>query len=136
MPTAGTTPFRFPGLPVRALRVEVIEGPDTGKTLVGSSETLTVGTADGGDLVLTDPTVSRYHLELASGEGGIRVIDCGSTNGTTIGGIRIERGLVPVDSVLRIGRTSLRVGDGESRSICTTMIRCAGCAGARRSCGA
>src|SRR5262245_19034737 len=111
MTTAGTTPFRFPGLPVRALRVELIEGADTGKTLVGSSETLTVGTAEGSDLVLSDPTVSRYHLELASGEGGIWVADCGSTNGTQAGGIRIERALVPVDTVLRLGRTSLRVSD-------------------------
>jgi DNA-binding NtrC family response regulator len=111
--SVATTPFKVPGLPVRALRVEVIEGPDTGKSLVGESETLTVGTAEDNNLVLTDSTVSRYHLELSSGEDGVRVVDCGSTNGTAIGGVHVERALVPPGSVLRLGRSNLRVGDGE-----------------------
>ena len=47
--------------------VVLVDGPDAGKKLLAESETLTVGTADGNDLVLEDPTVSRYHLELTRG---------------------------------------------------------------------
>ena len=102
-----------PGLPVRSLRVEVLEGDDRGVSVTSESETLSVGTADGNDLVLRDPTVSRYHLELRRGEDGILVIDNGSTNGTTFEGARLERATVPPGSVLTLGRTRARVDDGD-----------------------
>ena len=101
-----------PGLPVRTLQVEVVDGPDAGEGSKAPSEHLTVGTAEGNDLVLSDPTVSRYHLELVRGEGGIEVVDHGSTNGTVHQGVRIERAVVRPGTVLTLGRTSIRVGDG------------------------
>jgi len=87
----GTLPSRAAGLPVRTLRVEVLEGPDAGAWRVAAAETLTIGTAEGNDLVLTDPTVSRFHLELAARGDGIQVVDHGSTNGTLAVGVRVER---------------------------------------------
>ena len=101
-----------PGLPVGTLEVEVLEGPDSGLQKVASSEHLTIGTADGNDLVLTDPTVSRYHLELVRGSEGVRVLDHGSTNGTAFEGARLEQAVVPAGSLLRIGRTTVRLGEG------------------------
>jgi DNA-binding NtrC family response regulator len=106
-----------PGLPVRTLRVEVIEGPDAGRAAVAESEVLSVGTADGNALVLTDPTVSRYHLELVRGADGVVVIDHGSTNGTVFEGAHVERAVVPAGSVLRLGRTKLRAGDGDKVTV-------------------
>ncbi|NIR40420.1 MAG: transcriptional regulator, partial [Actinobacteria bacterium] len=55
--TQGTTPIERASahLPVRTLRVEVIEGPDAGKSAVAESETFVVGTAEDNDLVLSDP---------------------------------------------------------------------------------
>ena len=101
-----------PGLPVRALTVEVLSGPDAGAREVAESETLTVGTAEGNDLVLSDPTVSRYHLELVRGSEGVRVVDHASTNGTLFEGARLETAMVPAGAVLGLGRTTLRVGEG------------------------
>ncbi len=101
-----------PGLPVRTLTVETLSGPDAGKKQVAESETLAVGTADGNDLVLTDPTVSRFHLELVAGGDGVRVEDHGSTNGTLFEGARIVRGTVPRGATLRLGNTEIRVDDG------------------------
>jgi len=75
-----------PGLPIKSLRVEVLEGPDAGASASSESESLSVGTASGNDLVLGDPTVSRFHLELSRGEDGILVADNGSTNGTRFEG--------------------------------------------------
>ena len=100
-------------LPVGTLRVEVLEGPDAGRAVDAGSEALAVGTADGNDLVLADPTVSRFHLELRRRDDGVLVRDCGSTNGTRIGTLRVERAVVPPGTVIKLGATSLRVGEGE-----------------------
>src|SRR5438552_3794295 len=103
----------FAVLPVRALRVEVTEGPDAGRTVTANGETLRVGSADGNDLVLTDPTVSRYHVEMTLEEGRVRLVDPGSTNGTFLGAARIERAFVGPGTVVRVGKTSLKVVEGE-----------------------
>ena len=108
----GTLPSRAAGLPVRTLRVEVLEGPDAGAWRVAAAETLTIGTAEGNDLVLTDPTVSRFHLELAARGDGIQVVDHGSTNGTLAAGVRVERGVVAAGTILQLGHTRLRAGEG------------------------
>ncbi len=94
---------------MRSLAVEVTDGMDRGSRAAG--EDLTIGTAEGGSLRMTDPAVSRFHLELRAASGGILVIDHGSTNGTFVGAIRIDRGVVPPGTVLRVGDSLLRVGD-------------------------
>ena len=101
-------------IPVRTLSVEVLSGPDAGTTLETESEVLTVGTAPGNALCLSDDTVSRFHLELSGGERGISVNDLGSSNGTLIGNARIERGIVPSATELLLGKTRLCVRDGDA----------------------
>ncbi|MCA9605554.1 MAG: sigma 54-interacting transcriptional regulator, partial [Myxococcales bacterium] len=108
-----TQPSRdTPGLPIRSLEVVVVAGPDAGARATSDSETLTIGTAETNDLRLTDPTVSRYHLELGRGRDGLLVIDHGSTNGTLHHGARLERATVPAGATLEIGRTTITVDDG------------------------
>ncbi|MBL0216845.1 MAG: FHA domain-containing protein [Myxococcales bacterium] len=65
---------------VTTLRVDVIDGPDKGKTW-SSSDAISVGTARDNALTLSDFTVSRYHLEVTARPGGIVVSDLGSTTG-------------------------------------------------------
>jgi DNA-binding NtrC family response regulator len=101
---------------VRRLRAVVLAGPDEGKTAMPEGDSLTVGTAEGNDLRLSDDTVSRYHLELSAVDGAIRVADCGSTNGTRLGNARIERAMVEPGTTLALGRTSLRV-EAADRSV-------------------
>ena len=109
---SGTTPLEaLQGIPVQCLRVTVEEGPDREESRVVEADRVTVGTAEGNDLVLSDPTVSRYHLELQRTERGVHVRDLESTNGTFVGGVMIERGLARAGSVIRIGHTKLRVED-------------------------
>jgi DNA-binding NtrC family response regulator len=112
MPQSTEPSREQPGLPIRSLRVEVIEGPDRGASVASESETLTVGSADGNDLVLGDPTVSRYHLELSHGERGIVVVDNRSTNGTAYEGAILSRATVRPGAVLALGKTKIRVDDG------------------------
>src|SRR5262252_532229 len=104
-------------LPVRSLRVDVLEGPDAGRSFVASAETLTVGTANNNDVVLTDPTVSRYHVELARHATGVAVVDHASTNGTFVGAVRVERAVAPAGTIISVGRTSLRVSEGADVAI-------------------
>jgi DNA-binding NtrC family response regulator len=115
----GTTPMDAAtvGVPIQTLAVEVVEGPDQGLEAVAATESLTIGTADGNDLVLSDPTVSRYHVELLRTGAGIRVTDHASTNGTVMGGVRIERGIVRIGSVLRIGRTKIEVREAGPQTV-------------------
>ena len=97
-------------VPARSLAVEVTDGADAGARATGTD--VTIGTAEGSTLRLRDPAVSRFHAELRPVAGGVAVIDHGSTNGTYVGAVRIERAVVPLGSVLRVGDTSLRVADG------------------------
>ena len=97
-------------MPVRALGVEVVSGPDQGKQIEGTVE-LTIGTADGNDLVLTDRTVSGFHLRAARAANGIAIEDKQSTNGTFAFDIRIERGIVPAGTEISLGQSVVRLKD-------------------------
>ena len=102
-------------LSVETLSAEVSEGDERGTSAEG--ETVSVGTAPGNDLVLKDETVSRYHLELAARSEGIRVTDPGSTNGVYLGDARIESAVIPPGSILRLGRTLLRVSSAAAGEV-------------------
>lgn len=97
-------------MPVRTLGVLVREGPDSGMRWQG--ERGAVGTGPGNELILTDPTVSGYHVRLTALKHGVEISDFGSTNGTLIGDLRIDRGVVPPGTVLTLGRTKLSLEAG------------------------
>ncbi|HEX2687440.1 MAG TPA: sigma-54-dependent Fis family transcriptional regulator, partial [Kofleriaceae bacterium] len=101
---------------VSTLRVEVVEGPDRGKHVVGG-DVVSVGTARDNALVVADFTVSRYHLDVSVRPGGILVSDLGSTNGTYIGAVRIERALVPPGTLVQLGGTTIRFDDAVRRTV-------------------
>jgi DNA-binding NtrC family response regulator len=100
---------------VHRLRVTVEEGPDRGAACApDDGASLAIGTSEDNALVLTDPTVSRYHLELRRTGAGVQLVDLGSSNGTWFGGVRIERAVVPAGTRLRIGDTTIAVEEGGS----------------------
>jgi DNA-binding NtrC family response regulator len=100
---------------VGSLRVEVIDGPDRGAHAVGS-DAISVGTAKDNGLVVGDFTVSRYHLEASPHPGGVLVTDLGSTNGTYVGAVRIERAIVPPGTAITLGGTTIRFDDAVKRT--------------------
>ncbi|MFK7986811.1 MAG: sigma 54-interacting transcriptional regulator [Sandaracinaceae bacterium] len=104
------------GPPLKRLRVTIVEGLDAGRSFEPSGATLSIGTGPDNDAVLTDPTVSRYHLELTRAGDGIRVIDLGSSNGTYVGHTRIERAVVSPGARVDLGRTVLQLSDGAPRT--------------------
>ncbi|HEX4455599.1 MAG TPA: sigma 54-interacting transcriptional regulator [Kofleriaceae bacterium] len=103
---------------ISSIRVEVIDGPDRGKQAT-STETLSVGTAKDNALVVADFTVSRYHLEVSVGPKGIVVTDLGSTNGTYVGAVRVERAIVPPGTAVKLGGTTIRFDDAVRNAVQT-----------------
>ncbi|WP_309894900.1 sigma 54-interacting transcriptional regulator [Archangium sp.] len=97
------------GLAVRRVTLEVTTGPDAGTQVSSSAEKLTIGSAPGNDLVLTDPTVSRFHAELVRERGGYRLRDLGSTNGTQVDQVRVVEGYGVDGSTLGFGATRVRL---------------------------
>jgi len=101
---------------VTSLKVEVVDGPDRGSQTTGG-DTISVGTARDNALVIGDFTVSRYHLEIAARPNGIIVTDLGSTNGTYIGAVRIERAVVPPNTPITFGGTTIKFEDSVRRTV-------------------
>ena len=91
----------------RQFRVSVVSGPDRGVERVLESGTTMVGTHSNNDMVLTDDTVSRYHLELQVLRDGLKVKDLGSTNGTFHGDTRVTAITVQGASRLKLGKSTL-----------------------------
>ena len=91
------------------LSVQVIDGPDAGKQVEAAEGELSVGTAEGCGLVLSDKSVSRFHLELRATPRGVVLRDLGSTNGTYVGALRVMEALLEGPAELRAGRSRMRV---------------------------
>ena len=59
---------------------------------VESSEAITIGRGSGNDLVLGAPEVSKQHAQLAPEANGTwRLTDLGSSNGTRVDGLAVNR---------------------------------------------
>ncbi|MEO8703635.1 MAG: sigma 54-interacting transcriptional regulator [Kofleriaceae bacterium] len=88
----------------RMFRLRVVSGPDQGKEHTLDEGTTMVGTHTDNDLVLTDATVSRYHLEIRVRRDGIEVRDLDTTNGTKHGGARVGQVVLVGPARLRLGK--------------------------------
>jgi DNA-binding NtrC family response regulator len=99
---------------VRGFAVEVVSGPDRGKSAAASRRSFEVGTDGGCDLVLVDPHVSRRHLRIDVEPSGPVLRDLGSTNGTRIGGVRVR--VAPLDdgAVIECGESRLRFSHSDA----------------------
>jgi transcriptional regulator with PAS, ATPase and Fis domain len=88
----------------RSFRLRVVSGPDQGKEHMLDEGTTMVGTHADNDLVLSDATVSRYHLEIRVRRDGIEVRDLDTTNGTKHGGAKINSVVITGAARLRLGK--------------------------------
>lgn len=107
------------GVPVRDLRVDVLSGPEAGQSVISDHDPISVGTAEGNGVRLSDRTVSRYHLEVGRSGDRISLIDLGSTNGTHVGEVLVADSRVTVRSgaIVRVGETEIRVSEGAARMV-------------------
>jgi DNA-binding NtrC family response regulator len=96
---------------IRAATVEVVAGPDKGRTARldgGIVAALVMGKGDSCDLRLTDGTVSRVHAKLTLSPQGVIVSDEGSKNGTFVNGMQIGRVILTSDATITLGATTVR----------------------------
>ncbi|MEJ7733735.1 MAG: sigma 54-interacting transcriptional regulator, partial [Polyangiaceae bacterium] len=101
-----------PALRTPSVELTVVDGPDRGRRVRLTQATSRVGAAKGNALVLSDPTVSRLHCEIAVGPEGITLRDGGSTNGTFVDGRRIRDIDVGAGTLVGVGATTFRVDVG------------------------
>jgi len=73
--------------------------------------TLVVGRAVECDVPVFDPTVSRHHAELTvlDDGDGVRVRDLGSSNGTSINGVRVTEGYLGANDTVAFGKMAYYV---------------------------
>ncbi|MEO7330609.1 MAG: sigma 54-interacting transcriptional regulator [Minicystis sp.] len=122
MSSSGTLPIdsRPRELRLDGFSIVVIEGPNTGATHLARTSEVSVGTAPGNDLVLTDPTVSRHHVSITATHQGFQIKDLGSSNGTWVGAVNLQEGFVDSGVRLRVGRTTFRI-DPADEDICEAL---------------
>ncbi|MBI2376675.1 MAG: sigma 54-dependent Fis family transcriptional regulator [Deltaproteobacteria bacterium] len=93
----------------RELFLEVVEGPDKGQEFGPLRAPVRVGSGQGNDVRLRDPTISRFHFSIEADEDGLALVDTGSTNGTYLGAHRIRHAFLTDGSMIRVGQTALTV---------------------------
>ena len=94
---------------IQTCAVEILSGPDVGKSAKMDKPLYRIGSHESNDLVLADDSVSKHHLEIAVAPDGYRVIDLSSSNGTFMGGVKIGEVTIVEPVTLTIGTTTLRV---------------------------
>ncbi|MCW5836196.1 MAG: sigma 54-dependent Fis family transcriptional regulator [Labilithrix sp.] len=105
---------------VRALRLEVVAGPDIGKALEIDPDAgggrVYVGKSSACDLELQDALASRRHCAFLVEGRAVRLTDLDSTNGTLVNGVRVVEALLQGGELVRVGDTTIAVRLGEQRA--------------------
>jgi predicted ATP-dependent protease len=83
-----------------------------------------VGRAPENDLILPDRAASSRHCRLEPSGDGLLLRDLGSSNGTFVNGVRVDRALLASGASIRVGRTEICVveRDTEGRIRGTGLI--------------
>jgi len=89
-----------------AVRVRRGMPPDA---LLPLDHAVVVGRDAGCDLVLVDARVSRRHLEIVPAGAGNRLRDLGSSNGTSLNGVRVDEADLGLGDLIALGDSELCV---------------------------
>jgi signal transduction histidine kinase len=99
-------------------RVIVIKGTDEGKQFELNGDALSVGREPGNRIRLHDTEVSRRHAEFtATKDGGYRLLDIGSANGTFVNGQSIRDVLLQAGDQIQIGQSVLVYSTGSTDTL-------------------
>jgi DNA-binding NtrC family response regulator len=93
---------RVEGLRRRVYRLTV--GRGKGALVCRSiDDSVTIGSHAGNGLVVADPTVSRFHARIELDRHGFLLTDLDSTNGTWVGGMRVNAVYLPPKAKIQLG---------------------------------
>ena len=73
------------------MRLHVVGGPEAGRIEALPAGETVIGRSTESDLVVRDPRMSRRHAAVSVTVTGIHVRDLGSTNGTRLDGVAVDR---------------------------------------------
>lgn len=79
-----------PANPDQPLFLVVKLGKEADRVYLLKNDRVTIGRDLSNDIVIQDPEVSRWHLQLQRGPEGYTAKDMGSTNGTLLNGVRMN----------------------------------------------
>ncbi len=99
---------RATSMHVRRCRLTVLSGVDVNKVAEVESTLMRVGARESCDLVLTDARVSGFHFEIRLDEFGYRLLDLGSSNGTTVSGLRVREAYLEPGMIIHVGDSRIR----------------------------
>ncbi|MEZ4315751.1 MAG: sigma 54-interacting transcriptional regulator, partial [Polyangiaceae bacterium] len=97
---------------IRKLRVEIVDARDDrdkNGVFTFAQDEVRIGSSEEADVPLADASVSREHLAVRLSAAGYALLDLGSTNGTFIGDLRIERVTISEPTLVRLGQTVVRL---------------------------
>ncbi|HVE71869.1 MAG TPA: FHA domain-containing protein [Thermoanaerobaculia bacterium] len=108
LPKPGTEKTEALQLPAgKRLSLAVLDGPDAGSVYRIDRPRVTIGRS-GADLNLNDGEASRQHAAIEIRESSFTLADLGSTNGTLVGGEKIDGSVELTDkSEFQVGATTL-----------------------------
>lgn len=94
------------------MKIVFLNGDDAGKTVELTPSGLTIGRETDNHLQLPVGGVSRYHARIEFVEGVYMLRDLGSTNGTKLNGITLQKvEQLKADDIIAIGEQQFRVLD-------------------------
>jgi DNA-binding NtrC family response regulator len=93
--------------PIADFVLVTLKGKEIGPTFVPRTDCVVIGSHPSADLVLRDPSVSRFHCEITGGDRPC-VRDLGSRNGTVVNGVTVAQAPLTDGAVLTLGGTKLR----------------------------
>lgn len=97
---------------IRKLRVTLVDCPEAeqkGRFWVFAQDEVRIGSSPDADVPIHDGAVSREHLAIRLGPHGFSLSDCGSTNGSFVGDLRIERVSFSGDTIVSLGKSTVRI---------------------------
>ncbi len=108
LPQSETGPNQLLQLPTgKRLSLAILEGPDAGSVYRIDKPRITIGRANA-DLTLNDSEASRQHAAVEIRDALVTLTDLGSTNGTLVGGEKINNPVELSDkSEFQVGTTTL-----------------------------
>jgi pSer/pThr/pTyr-binding forkhead associated (FHA) protein len=94
--------------PLQPGRYIEVQGAERVQTIPLGSDTVHIGRGISADVRLDESSVSRRHAILVPSEGGVRILDDRSSNGTLVNGVRVQQADLSSGDVVTLGRVLLR----------------------------